>query len=138
MIWKKAIYDDLTSCSVLCDAFAAECSEAANIDHWYRSIFLSIDCADMCRQLAVLYVRGDEGTGLMAKACMDVCAKCAQEVNQFDSVACKQVYASCQQAILGCVTLSQMTEWPEAGSAKRPAVSTSVFYGIDLRETLYN
>lgn len=135
MIWKKAVYDDLISCSVLCDAFATECSGTANIDDWYRSIFLSLDCADSCRQLAVFYVREAEGTGLMAKACMEVCTKCAQEMSQFDSAACKQVYAGCQQAILSCVTLLQMTERPEF--AKNQAASTLVFYGIDLHETLY-
>lgn len=138
MTWKKAVYDDLTSCSVLCDAFATECSGVANIDDWYRSIFLSLDCADMCRQLAVLYVRGSENTRLMAKACIEVCTKCAQEVDQFDLAPCKQVYACCQQAILSCVVLAQMTEQPETGSAKRVATPTSIFYGIDLRETLYN
>lgn len=138
MNWKKNIYDDLTGCSTLCDAFATECSGAANIEELYRSIILSLDCADVCRQLAILYVRGSENTQLMAKVCIDVCAKCAQEVNQFDSAACRQVYAMCQQAILSCVLLSNMADQPDTVPAYRQHTPSSMFYGIDLRETLYN
>ncbi len=138
MNWKKHIYDDLTGCSTLCDAFATECSGATNIDELYRSIILSLDCADVCRQLAILYVRGSENTRLMAKACIEVCAKCAQEVSQFNSEVCRQVYAMCQQAIMSCVLLSNMTDQPDAVPVSRQPTPSSIFYGIDLRETLYN
>lgn len=129
------MYDSLTGCAALCDEFATECSRSEDIENWYRSIFLSLDCADMCRQLAMLYVRGSENTHLLAKACIEVCEKCAQEVNRFDTQRCKQVYAVCQQTILSCVGILDMTHQSDAGPA---TTSTSLFYGIDLRETLYN
>lgn len=138
MNWKKNIYDDLIGCSTLCDAFATECSVADNTEELYRGIILSLDCADMCRQLAILYVRGSENTRLMAKACSEVCAKCAQEVNRFGSAACRQVYATCQQAILSCVLLSNMVDQPDTAPVHYQPTPSSIFYGIDLRETLYN
>jgi len=137
MIWKKNIYDSLTSCAALCDEFATECSRSEDIENWYRSIFLSLDCADMCRQLAMLYVRGSENTRLLAKACIEVCEKCAQEVSVFETQRCKQVYALCQQTILSCVSILDMTH--QSDSSNSPAVTpATLFYGIDLRETLYN
>lgn len=137
MIWKKNIYDSLTSCATLCDEFATECSRSGDIENWYRSIFLSLDCADMCRQLAVLYVRGSENTRLLAKACIEVCEKCAQEVNSFENQRCQQVYALCQQTILSCVGILDMAHHSE--SSNTPALTpATLFYGIDLRETLYN
>jgi hypothetical protein len=137
MIWKKNIYDSLTSCAALCDEFATECSRSEDIESWYRSIFLSLDCADMCRQLAMLYVRGSENTRLLAKACIEVCEKCAQEVNQFDTQRCKQVYALCQQTILSCVGILDMTHQSDASNTPATTAAT-LFYGIDLRETIYN
>ena len=108
MIWKKNIYDSLTNCATLCDEFATECSRSETIESRYRSIFLSLDCADTCRQLAVLYVRGSENTRLLANVCIDVCQKCAQEANGFDTQRSKQVYALCQQTVLSCASLLDM------------------------------
>ncbi len=137
MIWNKTIYDTLTSCATLCDEFATECSRSEDIENWYRSIFLNLDCADMCRQLAMLYVRGSENTRLLATACIEVCEKCAQEVSQFDTERCQQVYAMCQQTILSCVSILNMQR--NEADAKNPvSTPTSLFYGIDLRETIYN
>ncbi|RIV26773.1 four-helix bundle copper-binding protein [Fibrisoma montanum] len=139
MIWKKNIYDSLTGCAALCDEFATECSRSEDIENWYRCIFLNLDCADMCRQLAMLYVRGSENTRLLAKACIEVCEKCAQEVNQFtDHDRCQQVHAMCQQTIRSCVSILEMAYQSDA-DLKNPATTpASLFYGIDLRDTLYN
>lgn len=137
MIWKKNIYDSLTSCATLCDEFATECSRSEDIENWYRSIFLSLDCADMCRQLAMLYVRGSENTRLLAKVCIDVCEKCAQEVSKIENQRCRQVYALCQQTIVSCAGILDME--PHSEASNTPALTpATLFYGIDLRETLYN
>jgi len=137
MTWRKDIYDSLTSCATLCDEFATECSRTEEIEVWYRSIFLSLDCADICRQLAMLYVRGSENTRLLAKACIEICEKCAQEVSRFDTQQGKQVFALCQQTILSCVGILNMDY--RSDDANSPAITpASRFYGIDLRETLYN
>lgn len=138
MVWKKNIYDTLTGCATLCDTFATECSRSEDIENWYRSIFLNLDCADMCRQLAMLYVRGSENTRLLAKALIEVCEKCSHEVNQFDNERCRQVYAMCQQTILSCVSLLDMASQTEVESNRHNPTPNSLFYGIDLRETLYN
>jgi len=138
MIWKKNIYDSLTSCATICNEFATECSNSEDIESWYRSIFLSLDCADMCRNLAMLYVRGSENARLLATACIEVCEKCAQEVSQFTSECCQQLYAICQQTIHSCVAILDMAS-PTEYESQNPAVTpASLFYGIDLRETLYN
>ncbi|GAB3895497.1 four-helix bundle copper-binding protein [Spirosoma agri] len=138
MIWKKNIYDTLISCAALCDEFATECSRSEDIESWYRSIFLNLDCADLCRQLAMLYVRGSENTRLLAKACIEVCEKCSQEVSQFDTQRCQQVYAMCQQTICSCVGILAMAYQTEGQSKNPTNTPASLFYGIDLRETLYN
>lgn len=138
MIWKKTIYDTLTSCSTLCNEFATECSNSDDIENYYRSIFLNLDCADMCRNLAMLYVRGSENARLLATACIEVCEKCAQEVLQFNSERSKQVYAMCQQTICSCVNIIDMGSQMET-EAKNPAVTpASLFYGKDVRETIFN
>ena len=136
MVWRKNIYDSLTGCAVLCDEFATECSRSGDIENWYRSIFLSLDCADVCRQLAMLYVRGSENTQLLAKTCIEVCEKCAREVNRFDTERCGQVHAFCRQTILSCVSILDMTHQLSDGTPT--TTPASLFYGIDLRETLYN
>lgn len=73
MIWEKSIYDSLTRCATLCHEFAEGCSQSKAAESWCRSIFLSLDCADLCRQLAVLYVRGSTNTGLPTKTRPEVC-----------------------------------------------------------------
>lgn len=138
MIWKKSIYDSLTSCATLCNEFATECSNSDTIEDCYRSIFLSLDCSDMCRNLAILYVRGSENARLLAQACIEVCEKCAQEVVKCNSERAQQVYAMCQQTICSCVNIIEMGTNTDI-DAKNPAVTpASLFYGIDLRETLHN
>ncbi|WP_227699018.1 hypothetical protein [Spirosoma radiotolerans] len=92
----------------------------------------------MCRNLAMLYVRGSENARLLATACIEVCEKCAQEVLQFNSERSNQVYAMCQQTICSCVNIIDMGNQTEM-EAKNPVVTpASLFYGIDLRETLFN
>ncbi len=140
MIWNKTIYDTLTGCAALCDETATESSRATDIENWYRFIFLNLDCADLCRQVAMLYVRGSENTRLLAKICIEVCEKCAEEAKQFsNNERANQVYAMCQQTIVSCSNILKMETHrerePEAASVATP---TSLFYGIDLRDALYN
>jgi hypothetical protein len=138
MIWKKNIYDSLTSCANICNEFATECSNSEDIEPWYRSIFLSLDCADICCNLATLYVRGSENARLLAQACIEVCEKCLQELSQFNSERCQQLYAVCQQTICSCMGILAMAP-PTEREARNPATTpASLFYGIDLRETLFN
>ena len=136
MIWKKDNYDSLISCATLCDEFATECSRSEDIEDWYRSIFLSLDCADVCRQVAMLYVRGSENTHLLAKACIEICGKCAQEVSKSDTESCRRVYALCQQTILSCVGILEKTH--QADVSDTPTLTHASLYGTDLREILYN
>lgn len=137
MIWNKTIYDTLTGCAALCDETATESSRAADIENWYRFIFLNLDCADLCRQVAMLYVRGSENTRLLAQACIEVCEKCADEAKQLSSERAKQVYAMCQQTIVSCSTILTMDAPREPETAAK-TTPTSLFYGIDLRDALYN
>jgi hypothetical protein len=138
MIWKKSIYDSLTNCSTLCNEFATECSNSDDIDQYYRSIFLSLDCADMCRNLAMLYVRGSENARLLARACIEVCETCAQEVSQLSSDRSYQVYVICQQTICSCVNIIEMGHQMDVDAKISTVTPSSLFHGIDLRETLYN
>lgn len=136
MIWKKNIYDSLTGCASLCHEFAAECSNSAGTDNLYRIICLNLDCADICRNLAMLYVRGSDNTGLLAQACIEVCEKCAQEVSQLHSDRSEQIYALCKQTICHCITIMDMRV-PLANAAENQAIAPAL-YGTDSRETLYN
>ena len=137
MIWKKNIYDSLTSCATICNEFATECSNAEEIDTLYRSIFLNLDCADLCSNLAILYVRGSENARLLAKACIEVCEKCAMEVNQLKTERSQQVYAICQQTICCCVNIIDMGNQTDIEAKNPSATPASLFYGIDLK-ALYN
>jgi len=137
MIWNKTIYDTLTGCAALCDETATESSRATDIENWYRFIFLNLDCADLCRQVAMLYVRGSENTRLLAQTCIEVCEKCADEAKQFNNERAKQVYAMCQQTIVSCANILKM-DAPRETESSPVSTPTSRFYGIDLRDALYN
>lgn len=138
MIWNKTIYDTLTGCAALCDETATESSRSPDIENWYRFIFLSLDCADLCRQVAMLYVRGSENTRLLAQTCIEVCGKCAEEASQFNNDRAAQVYAMCQQTIVSCANILKMDANRESEVMTTSTTPTSLFYGIDLRDTLYN
>ncbi|GAB3959220.1 hypothetical protein GCM10028805_54920 [Spirosoma harenae] len=138
MIWKKSIYDALTNCAAVCNDFATECSGYEDIEIWYRSILLNLDCADMCRHLATFYVRGSENARLLAKTCIEVCDKCAQEVSQFKTERSQQIYTVCQQTIQCCVSIIDMGYQTDIEARNRVSAPSSLFYGIDLRETHYN
>ncbi len=137
MIWNKHIYDNLTSCALLCDESATNFSQASDIDGWYRLIFLSLDCADMCRQVGMLYVRGSENTRLIAHACIDVCQKCVDEASRFSNSRCAQIVSSCRQTIESCRGIIGMDIVADS-LPRTTKIPASLFYGMDLRETLYN
>lgn len=137
MNWKKNVYDNLTACATLCDETATELSRTSDIENWYRCIFLNLDCADICRQVAMLYVRGSENTRLLAETCIEICEKCADEVAKFDVELCRQVYVACKQTVASCLTIVAMANVPME-SVKPANTPASRFYGIDLRDTLYN
>lgn len=139
MIWKKTIYDSLTGCTTICNAFATACSDSEEeIDSCYRSIILSLDCADMCRHLAILYVRGSENARVLAKACIEVCEKCAQEVSKRKTVHSEQVYAVCKQTITACVSIIDMGYQTDIEAGTPTKKILSLFNTTDLHKTLYN
>lgn len=138
MNWKKSIYDSLTSCAALCDEAATNSSRQPDIENYYRFIFLSLDCADLCRQVAMLYVRGSENTRLLAHACIEVCEKCANEAAVLTTEESNRVFAMCQQTIRSCIGLLGMDETMAIDNVKSTPTASSLFYGIDLRETIYN
>ncbi len=138
MNWKKSIYDTLTSCAALCDESATACSRKTDIENWYRYIFLNLDCADVCRQVAMLYVRGSENTRLLAKTCIEICEKCADEAAKFSTEESAQVFAMCHQTIRSCVSILEMAHQESIETTNPATTPSSLFYGIDLRETLYN
>lgn len=137
MNWKKNIYDTLTSCATLCDEAATTASRAKDIENYYRYIFLNLDCADICRQVAMLYVRGSENTRLLAETCIEICEKCAEEARKVDTETARQVVAICLQTIQSCVAVLGMDS-PSERTMPPVQTSASLFYGIDLRETFYN
>ena len=137
MTWKKTIYYSVRSCAALCDETATESSRAIDIENWYRFIFLNLDCADLCRQVAMLYVRGSENTRLLAQTCIEVCENCAVEAKQLSGDQVDKVYAIGLQTILSCASILKMGNPREAGSVS-VATPASLLYGIDLRDALYN
>lgn len=137
MNWKRNIYDTLTSCATLCDEAATTASQAKDIENYYRFIFLNLDCADICRQVAMLYVRGSENTRLLAETCIEICEKCTEEARKIGTDQALQVAAICLQTIQSCVAVLGM-DTPT--SRRDPIVQTPapLFYGVDLRDTSYN
>lgn len=138
MNWKKTIYDSLTGCAALCDEAATNSSRQPDIENYYRFIFLNLDCADLCRQVAMLYVRGSENTRLLAQTCIDVCEKCAEEAATLSTDEANQVFAMCQQTIRSCISILGMEQNRAVDSLNPTNTPSSLCYGIDLRETLYN
>lgn len=134
MIWKKNIYDTLVGCANTCDEYATECSRQQEIEDLYRCIFLSLDCADICRQVAMLYVRGSENTRLLAKTCIEVCEKCAEECERLSAERGCQIASICRQCISACTSVLEMTNRPD----KETETSRTLFGALGRQEMLYN
>ncbi|WP_128544625.1 four-helix bundle copper-binding protein [Larkinella soli] len=134
MIWKKNVYDTLVECATVCDEYATECSRQQDIEELYRCIFLSLDCSDLCRQVAMLYVRGSENTRLVAKTCIEVCEKCAEECERMSLERACQIASVCRQCIRVCMTILDMTSRPERESE----ISRTLFDALGRQEMLYN
>lgn len=134
MIWKKSIYDSLINCATTCDEYATICSRQSDIENLYRCIFLNLDCADVCRQLAMLYVRGSENTRLLAKTCIEICEKCAGECDGCQDERGCQIAATCRQCIRTCMTLLEMP----AQAERETELSRSLFSALSRQEMLFN
>jgi len=134
MIWRKNIYDSLVSCATVCDEYATECSRRTDIDEYYRCIFLNLDCADICRQLAMLYVRGSENTRLLAKTCIEICEKCANECDQATCERAMQISAACRQCIHTCMSILEIAQRPD----QETSLSRTLFDALGRQEMIYN
>jgi hypothetical protein len=134
MIWKKNIYDTLVGCATACDEYATELSRQQDIEELYRCIFLSLDCSDLCRQVAVLYVRGSENTRLLARTCIEVCEKCADECERISAERACQIASTCRQCIRVCMTILEMNLRPDNESE----MSRTLFGALGRQEMLYN
>jgi hypothetical protein len=134
MIWKKNIYDTLVACATACDEYATECSRQQDIEELYRCIFLSLDSADLCRQVAVLYVRGSENTRLLARTCIEVCEKCAEECERMSAGRACQIATTCRQCIRVCLAILEMGTQQDVETE----VSRSLFVALGRQEMLYN
>jgi len=134
MIWKKNIYDTLVACATACDEYATECSRQQDIEELYRCIFLSLDSADLCRQVAVLYVRGSENTRLLARTCIEVCEKCAEECERMSAVRACEIASTCRQCIRVCMSILEMSVRPDSESE----MSRTLFGALGRQEMIYN
>lgn len=134
MIWKKAIYDSLTSCATTCDTFARECYRPGNGALRHHSVYSILDCADACRQLGALYGRGSKSTRLMATVCIDRCEACIDELSRLDSVGSRRVQAACRRTIQSCVSLLNMARQTDTAGA----YAVSLYWDLPLRLSLYN
>jgi hypothetical protein len=134
MIWKKNIYDTLITCATVCDEYATECSRRNDMEEMYRCIFLSLDCADICRQMAMLYVRGSENTRLLAKTCMEICQKTAEECESMANERGCQIAAVCRQCMRTCMNINELSQKSEPETA----LSRTLFDALGRQEMLYN
>jgi hypothetical protein len=136
MIWNTTIYQNLTNCAAVCDENATSFSQASDADGWHRLIALSLDCADLCRQVGTLYVRGSENTRLIAQACVDVCQQCVAESARFNNGQCRRMTVLCGQTIDSCRRLINMDTVADS-RAKNVRNQAPIFYAADRREALH-
>lgn len=91
----------------------------------------------MCRQLAMLYVRGSENAPLLAKACLEVCRKCTQELGKLDIERSQQVRALCEQAMLSCGRILD-TAYHFDSSSTPARIHMPLLRGVNFGEIFHN
>ncbi|QKZ14656.1 four-helix bundle copper-binding protein [Spirosoma sp. KUDC1026] len=127
---EKDIYRSLVRCAVRCEAVAAECSVSDRDENQYQKILLHLDCASMCRQVAMLYLRGTDKVQHLAKDCIHVCESCLQQLSP-QQTGKEMAEKACLEAIQSCLSILNVSSLSEQATNKVPA---AVFYGVTMNE----
>jgi hypothetical protein len=129
---EKDIYRSLVRCAVRCEAVAAECSAANRGENQYQKILLHLDCASICRQVAMLYLRGADKAQTLAKSCIHVCESCLQQLSSQQSGK-EMAEKACLEAIQSCLSI---ISFPGKDDQLQGGVFLPVFYGIEMSEPI--
>jgi hypothetical protein len=129
---EKDIYRSLVRCAVRCEAVAAECSGTDRNESQYQRILLHLDCASICRQVAMLYLRGTDKVQSLAKSCIHVCESCLQQLPPHQAGK-ELAEKACLEAIQSCLSIINLSRVSDQLPNKVPV---NVFYGVEMNEPM--
>lgn len=94
------------ACADACNHCAASCLREPELPMMARCIALDIDCADLCRTLAVSLARGSEWARPLATVCAELCDACAMECSRHAQGHCQCCADACRRCAEDCRLLA--------------------------------
>ena len=105
----QALYRDALDacyrCASACDDCTAACLEEDNLTMLATCIRLDIQCAAVCRLLALYLHHDSQFIPALAKLCRSVCQSCAEECAQHEHDHCQACADACQACAQACEAL---------------------------------
>jgi hypothetical protein len=99
----------LIDCAMACEICATACLEESDVSKMVQCIRLDRDCADICRQAAILLQRNSTIAYQYLLLCEEICRMCADECMKHSHMDhCKE----CAQACLECAELCHQFHEP--------------------------
>jgi hypothetical protein len=105
----QALYQDVIDacnrCASACDHCTAACLEEDNLAMMATCIRLDIQCAAICRLLALYLHHDSQFIPALATLCRTVCQNCAEECTQHAHEHCQACADACQACARACEVL---------------------------------
>lgn len=100
-LYREAI-DACTRCASACDHCIAACLEEDNLEMMATCIRLDIQCAAVCRLLALYLEHESQFSPALAKLCQAVCRSCAEACAEHEHEHCQACAEACQACAQAC------------------------------------
>ncbi len=92
----------LDICIAACNYCASACLKEDNVAMMAKCISIDMDCADICRTVAVLLARDSIHAKHLMKECIEVCEACAAECSKHDHDHCQACAEACRECADAC------------------------------------
>jgi hypothetical protein len=98
----ETLVDACDTAADACDRCVSACLLEPAVAERTRCIALSLESAQLCRLLAGFAVRGSTFTPSLARACLELCAACAEECGRHEAAHCVQCAEAARAAADAC------------------------------------
>lgn len=92
----------LQECIITCNECFDACLKESHVSSMTDCIRLNRDCADICSLLVQAISRNSNQLSALAKSCVEICRKCADECSKHDHEHCQRCAKACTECVSQC------------------------------------
>ena len=99
---QKEVLNALQNCIVTCNECFDACLSEHHVSSMVECIRLDRDCSEICSLLVQAISRNSSNISVLARSCVEICEKCADECSKHDHDHCKKCAEACNECAKVC------------------------------------